>query len=297
MKLLSENPLNPNNAHKLFGVIPLFQIASIYGVPYEILANERERLHAPPAEGRAYTVNSATISALGVIPDAVVAFEFNIPQALACKLREHLGIPPTAMSRIEAKRALSDAQTRKYWSKKEPLLGTDTDTRIAKLLDLPVKWIRNRRRVLGIPEFSLPIKPILPPYSWSDSEIRMLGTIPDCDLADALGLPRLTVRRHRQSLGIPNFKKITKPQVCPLWHSLVGSMPDAELAQQTGYSRTRIVQLRHKYRIPDYRTVQRLSDPRDLVLALINVPSSGNLAEKLLANSTRLIELMTDQRF
>lgn len=106
--------LEKENAPKLFGVVPLYQISKIYGIDLESLDFLRVLLQAHPYEKRRhYSVTTEVILALGFMADEVVSYEFNIPKSLVVELRKHLGIEAKKISRDEAAQELAEARAEK----------------------------------------------------------------------------------------------------------------------------------------------------------------------------------------
>ncbi|MCU9528024.1 hypothetical protein [Pseudomonas mosselii] len=112
--LLGHERLEKENAPKLFGVVPLYQISKIYDIDLESLDFLRLLLQAHPYEKRRhYSVTAEVILALGFMADEVVAYEFNIPKALVVELRKHLGIEAKKISRDQAAQKLAEARAEK----------------------------------------------------------------------------------------------------------------------------------------------------------------------------------------
>src|SRR5438874_641700 len=82
---------------------------------------------------------------------------------------------------------------RHEWTEDEvALLGTDTDSAIAKLLGVGRHLVFEQRRRLGIPRI---------PNRWTESEMHLLGTATDGQVARTLGRTEHSVRWKRQRLG------------------------------------------------------------------------------------------------
>jgi len=79
----------------------------------------------------------------------------------------------------------------------EQLLGTDTDTAIAKSLKCSEQGVRNRRRKLRLPSFNSVGR------YWSQKEDSLLGNLPDATIAEELQRTLKTVQSRRHKLGIP----------------------------------------------------------------------------------------------
>ncbi|HTV43099.1 MAG TPA: hypothetical protein VMF08_21220 [Candidatus Sulfotelmatobacter sp.] len=98
-----------------------------------------------------------------------------------------------------------------------------------------------QRRALRIPPFKAQAKR----RYWKPSEVRLLGTVTDQELAQKLGRTFFSVRVERIRRGIP---AITKPRgLSAKYLKLLGKVPDAALAQMTGRSVLTIASLRRQH--------------------------------------------------
>jgi hypothetical protein len=82
---------------------------------------------------------------------------------------------------------------------------------------------------------------------WTQSELRLLGKMPDAELAEWCGrtVAAVSVKRHR--LKIREFQS---PHWTPEDMALLGAMPDVEVAQKTGRTLNAVGQRRRKLGIP-----------------------------------------------
>ena len=83
----------------------------------------------------------------------------------------------------------------------------------------------------------------------------MLGKKPDLEIAELLGIARVTVQTERYKLGI---KKYCSPEAIRIQHdeeliAVLGKIPDSECAKKFGYSNSRVAYLRKKLGIKSYR--------------------------------------------
>jgi hypothetical protein len=141
---------------------------------------------------------------------------------------------------------------RPLWTpQQDRLLGTDSDARIAKLLDRTVDAVRSRRCALGIP-----LHHRIGPKPWTAEEEKLLGRKPDDEIATLLGRGERGVQIHRQTLGIPAFVQVHRP-----WNAredaLLGTMPDRDLARKLGRPLQTIQIRRHLKGIPNLAPARR----------------------------------------
>lgn len=93
----------------------------------------------------------------------------------------------------------------------------------------------------------------------------MLGKKPDLEIAELLGIARVTVQTERYKLGI---KKYCSPEAIRIQHdeeliAVLGKIPDSECAKKFGYSNSRVAYLRKKLGIKSYRGPRKPRQPRD----------------------------------
>lgn len=80
-----------------------------------------------------------------------------------------------------------------------------------------------------------------------------LGLQPDRDVAEAVGVTRATVARHRAALGIQSFRKRTiDATVSAIMASGVGAKPDASIAAELGTTIDVVKKVRHACGIQSY---------------------------------------------
>lgn len=83
----------------------------------------------------------------------------------------------------------------------------------------------------------------------------MLGQKPDGEIAELLGIARITVYNERCKLGI---KKYCSPELIRIQHdeefiAVLGKIPDSECAKKFGYSYSKVAYIRKKLGIKAYR--------------------------------------------
>jgi hypothetical protein len=262
--------LAPENAVKLLGVIPLFQISKIYDVPYDLLARKRDELGRPPVLKMPGPVPKALIPLLGFVVDDVLAVRFFLPVKLVTRIREAYGIPPIQLKPLEMRKLIEIERDSLYFTWK----GIHPDFDLARHLEISARRVPRHRKELGsaqfrerrIPKHSNPKKNVETQIetrsvstfhhplsnlktSWSVDEIKLLGTMHDWQLAALLHLYRFEIADLRRKLCIPPFK--TKNPI-PVDKNLLGTMRDSHLAQLTGRTTNYIRQLRKKYHIDEY---------------------------------------------
>ena len=83
-------------------------------------------------------------------------------------------------------------------------LATSTDYKLMTEFGISVSRVKAVRTELGVPE-QKPIRPRFVPLEdgiWTDEALALLGTMPDPQLADRLGVSRTPVKKKRAELGI-----------------------------------------------------------------------------------------------
>lgn len=87
---------------------------------------------------------------------------------------------------------------------------------------------------------------------WTKQEEAMIGTLPDVEVAKAIGRSKWAVLHKRQELGIEAYhgykKPLSKAQIKRL-----GKEPDRVLAEKWGLSRVHVTRSRLKLDIPCFR--------------------------------------------
>ena len=128
---------------------------------------------------------------LGTEPDAELAREFSISEAVIAKRRKQLGVPACLRWKIID------------WSKVDPYLGRYTDREIAEEAGVSEARVGSRRRRLGIPSFSNHLGSI-ERIDWKAIE-PYLGTMPDKQLADKYNVSLSSICRKRLDMGIKAY--------------------------------------------------------------------------------------------
>lgn len=92
-----------------------------------------------------------------------------------------------------------------FWEERRAQLGTKTDRELAVLWGVPIAQVKKHRERNGIPA----CKPVYAPgpTAWTAAQDAILGTMPDTQVAEALGnIDPKTVKTRRVVLGIPTFE-------------------------------------------------------------------------------------------
>ena len=83
---------------------------------------------------------------------------------------------------------------------------------------------------------------------WRPEERKLLGTMPDSEVARALNRTERAVKRTRQKLRILAYQSPFH-RWTPEEEQLLGTLPDAEVAARTGHPLSGVIQRRHKLHI------------------------------------------------
>jgi hypothetical protein len=86
----------------------------------------------------------------------------------------------------------------------DELLGTASDAEVAERLGCHADTVWQRRKDLRIPSWR-PHKPMTPARKWTPADDKLLGTMPDTDLAARLRCTVVMVSNRRRKLGVGAF--------------------------------------------------------------------------------------------
>jgi hypothetical protein len=142
------------------------------------------------------------------------------------------------------------------WSpEQDALLGTDSDTAIARRLGVPLGTVRYRRGKLRIPSTSVDRV-----YDWTPEKDALLGTASDMDVAIKLGITQKQAEYRRRKLRIAYYQGSStpasghnhrSPRVDPQkYRHLLGVLKDAEIAKIYKISRATVCFARQQLGIP-----------------------------------------------
>jgi hypothetical protein len=113
-----------------------------------------------------------------------------------------------------SRRNMSDAQKRRppqegvSWAAEETtLLGTKSDREVAKQTGRTPSSVYSRRRKLGIPNIFKRRPPSQAP-PWTAKRDKLLGTMPDMQLAAKLRCTATVIFNRRRKLGVPPFGQV-----------------------------------------------------------------------------------------
>lgn len=143
------------------------------------------------------------------------------------------------------------------WDKRDTsLLGTDTDTNIAKIYGICLTDVTNKRNELNIKPFNEHFKR----KQFTDEEINLLGTLPDAVLAYQLDTTVTTIKKIRTGMSIPMCKKSRQHfsfaesiDWTPKMISFIGTVSDLVASVVLGISKETIITKRVEMDIPPYR--------------------------------------------
>jgi DNA-binding CsgD family transcriptional regulator len=124
-----------------------------------------------------------------------------------------------------------------------PRLGQDTDLGIAVDYGISRQRVHMIRSRLGINAFSAP-------YTPTEEDVALLGTMPDVALAERLGTYCGRVLQERRKRGIPAFSPVgPKEQKIEQHLDLLGVLSDPKFAKIAGVSAAAVYYYRVKYGI------------------------------------------------
>ncbi len=135
-------------------------------------------------------------------------------------------------------------------------IGTDSDSAIGLRFGISPRAVRTRRKNLGrtYETSSDPIK-------WTKTKVRLLGTMPDTELASKLDVKVYWIRQKRAELGIaahviPDLPESSsakeKTLVTPERIKLLGTVPDTVLAKRWGVTGGNVTRIRNSLAIPPF---------------------------------------------
>ncbi|MBN0698267.1 hypothetical protein JTM09_34665, partial [Pseudomonas aeruginosa] len=84
------------------------------------------------------------------------------------------------------------------------------------------------------------------PGFWTDGAVSLLGTMPDPELADRLGISRFPVKQKRQELGIAPYRK-EYPEISAEIAAEFGVVSDGIIAKRLGVSTSFVQRARKKW--------------------------------------------------
>lgn len=180
----------------LLGVVPDFELARRWGLAPNTVGNKRRKLGIPPAipktTDKQHRWTNEQLSWLGEVPDKEVAKRVGLSQTTVRQKRQVLGIEPYQPTR---KRRDS-----KVWAEDDiALLGTMSDTKLAKQLGVTRNTVQDKRRQLNIASFASTSAD----KRWTPVILEQLGKVPDHVIAKQVGINVSAVGLFRNRRGIP----------------------------------------------------------------------------------------------
>jgi DNA-binding CsgD family transcriptional regulator len=235
---------------ELLGKVRDSEVARHYGIPKKSVYQKRSRLGIPAfLETRTVICNPGIVEVLE-LPTIEAQRRTGLGEGMLRRLRNELGVaaPSLVQWRWDA-----ELLTR---------LGREPDAAIARDLGVHVSCIEHKRRALGIERFpsrrrglpqesgstptgsagerssSLIRTPARRRYLWPEALAKLLGEIPDAELAVKAGVSVSTVTTERQRRGIEAFKLHRRPiEWTSEMISRLGSTGDSEVARDLGISK------------------------------------------------------------
>jgi DNA-binding CsgD family transcriptional regulator len=173
---------------------------------------------------------------VGQLSDREIARRFEIGASTVRRYRAANNIPEFSPSSQELPTTLLEQ------------LETKTNYRLAKEFGVSAKQIKLARVRLGIPEHKVirqKFKP-LEDNIWTEEALALLGTMPDSELADLLGISNFPVKQKRKELGVGAYKP-PYPEITPEIATEFGITSDSTLAKRLGVSASFIRKARLKW--------------------------------------------------
>ncbi len=171
----------------------------------------------------------------GKMSDREVARRFGICSNTVRRYRLNFGIPAYDPRSTEAPIGLLEK------------LAIESNYQLAKEFNIATSRVEALRTETGIQEPKLQRPRFIPLEVgiWTDSAIAMLGTMPDPELADRLGVSRTPVKKMRKKLGIAAYKE-PFPEITAEIAAEFGKVSDSSLAKRLGVSASFIRRARMK---------------------------------------------------
>lgn len=230
-------------AIKKLGKIPDLEISNQYNYSRYNVRLVRQyhgiAVFSPPKKGRKYDWNKKIINKMGKCSDRDLAIEFNIPKALISTKRRQLGIAvyaaatsvewtatmlkqlplmappffaqsfkvdlPVVQKKLDELNVTPHQGSKRWLDEELALIGTNTDSNIAKLLGLSSTLIRLKRHEMGVASFRRS-----GPFNWQPEHIKLLGKYTDTEIGYKLGLNPSAVGKMRKHLKIPTCNRTSE---------------------------------------------------------------------------------------
>jgi len=123
-----------------------------------------------------------------------------------------------------------------------------TNYQLCQKFGVSIARISELRLKLEIPEPRVKREKFQPlePGLWTDEAVSLLGTMPDPELADRLGISRFPVKQKRQELGIAPYRK-EYPEITAEIAAEFGVVSDGIIAKRLGVSTSFVQRARKKW--------------------------------------------------
>ena len=231
----------PSKFLRLLGRMPDANLARTMGVSLDAVRDERRRRGIEPFQPQRPAIQwtAGMIRLFGTDNDARVAEKLGLPAYLVAHKRQRLGIPPYGdLPEQHNPHAFN-------WTKrKNALLGTDSDRKIAERLGTITGVVALQRTRLGIPSFYHYRR-----ISWTKEMVALLGTTTDWEIAKKYRMTRESVARERRKRGIPpcidTRPVIRTPKLRPLL-----SLPIRTVSHRYKMTSETVAKLRRELGVP-----------------------------------------------
>jgi len=173
---------------------------------------------------------------VGQISDREVARRFGVSASTVRRYRAQQRIAPHNPQNAGMPEGLVDK------------LATSTNYQLMREFGISVSRVKALRAELGVAGPGL-IRPRFVPLEdgiWTDEAVALLGTMPDPELADRLGVSRTPVKKKRAELGIAAHKAAF-PEITPEIAAEFGKVSDSAIAKRLGVSTNFIRQARLRW--------------------------------------------------
>lgn len=173
---------------------------------------------------------------VGHMSDREVSRRFGVSASTVRRYRAQQSITPHNSQNAEMPEELVDK------------LATSTNYQLMKEFGIAVSRVKALRAKHEMPEPRL-IRPRFVPLEdgiWTDEAVALLGTMPDPELADRLGVSRTPVKKKRAELGIAAYQA-PFPEITPEIAAEFGKVSDSKLAKRLGVSANFIRQARLRW--------------------------------------------------
>ncbi|BCE03341.1 hypothetical protein [Marinicellulosiphila megalodicopiae] len=178
-----------------------------------------------------YNWTKSIINKMGVIGDSEIARQTGIPKVMVRQKRKKLGIKT------------ADRQQNITWTDSMvKQLKLMEDKYLAQALKVTVETVTQKRESLGI-------KAHIGSKKWTASELKLLGTDTDVNIANQLSVSSSSILRQRKLLNIPSFKGSTPFKWKKSAIAMLGKFTDADIAFELGVHASTVWKKRNELNI------------------------------------------------